>query len=51
MVLEEVKVGGQRLSLGGVRRIPGREERGLLAIRSRAPMRVLWVEIEARERD
>ena len=51
MVLEEAKVGGQRLSLGGVRRIPGREERGLLAIRSRAPMRVLWVEIEARERD
>lgn len=51
MVLEEVQVGGKRLSLGGVRRIPGREERGLLAIRSRAPMRVLWVEIEARERD
>jgi len=51
MVLEEVRVGGRRLSLGGVRRSSGREGRGLLAVRSRVPIRVLWIEVEARERD
>jgi hypothetical protein len=51
MVLEEVRVGGRRLSLGGVRRSSGREGRGLLAVRSRIPIRVLWIEVEARERD
>lgn len=51
MILEHVIVGGERLSLGGVRRAPGGKRVGTVAIRSRMPLRVLWVELEGHERD